>query len=168
LSDSLIWQARRTIHTVQYLTVATIDEHNRPWNAPVYTAFDDHYRFFWISDGEGQHSRNIRNNPDVFLTLFDSTIPPGTGAGQGVYIRATAYELSDPSTVERALGLVTDRAGGARRDPGDYLRDDYPGRVYQATPEKIWVNDSTERFGARVDVRVDINLTTLRTEYDRP
>src|SRR6266446_3642631 len=54
----------------EYAT-ATVDEDGNPWNAPVYVAYDDHFNFYWGSYKESQHSKNIRNNPKVFLTMYN-------------------------------------------------------------------------------------------------
>lgn len=159
--------ARRTIREIQYITIATVCGRvdGRPWNSPVYSAFDSDCNFFWISDRESQHSKNIQNNPHVFLAIYDSTIPEGTGAGQGVYIQAQAEELSDPHRVSRAHQLVASRVGKKLRPPGDFLGD-APRRIYRATLEKMWVNDVVEREGFRIDVRVEIDLALLRAEHN--
>ena len=159
--------ARRTIQKIQYITIATVcagvDGH--PWNSPVYSAFDSDYNFFWVSDRKSQHSKNIENNSCVFLAIYDSTIPEGTGAGHGVYIRAQAEEMSDPDRVSRAHQLVASRVGKTLRPPRDFLGD-APRRIYRAAPEKMWVNDVVEREGFLIDIRVEIDLALLRVEHN--
>lgn len=159
--------ARRTIQEIQYITIATIctGTGSRPWNSPVYSAFDSDYSFFWASDRRSRHSKNIRDNPSVFLAIYDSTIPEGTGAGRGVYIQAQARELSDPDEITRAHQLMARRTGKTCR-PANRFLGDMPRRIYQATPEKVWVNDVVERDGFRIDVRVEIDLALLRAEHD--
>jgi hypothetical protein len=93
--------------------------------------FDHAYRFFWVSDRFSRHSENIRNNPNAFLAVYDSTIPEGTGAGQGVYIQARVIELTDPEHIERAHRVMAARSGRTPRPAQDYLGD-MPGRIYQA------------------------------------
>jgi uncharacterized protein YhbP (UPF0306 family) len=155
--------ARRTIHHVSYITIATICTgiEPMPWNTPVYAAFDSTYDFFWISDQHSQHSRNIRRNPHAFLAIYDSTIPEGTGAGKGVYIQAHAEELSDPHQIARAHRLVAQRSGTAPR-PADYYLGEMPGRIYRAAPQRLWVNDVADRGGLHVDTRVEVDLATLQ------
>jgi Pyridoxamine 5'-phosphate oxidase len=67
-----------------YITIATADSNGQPWNTPLYAAYDEHYNFYWASWTESVHSRNIRQNPAVFLVVYDSTVPEGTG--EGIYI----------------------------------------------------------------------------------
>lgn len=159
--------ARRTIQKIQYITIATVcvEAGGRPWNSPVYSAFDSDYNFFWMSDRKSQHSKNIQNSPYVFLVIYDSTIPEGTGAGQGVYIQAQAEELSDLSRISRAHQIVATRVEKTLRPSADFLGD-APRRIYQATPEKAWINDIVEKKGFRIDVRVEIDLALLRAKHN--
>src|SRR5437879_8726165 len=78
---------------VPYITLATVGPGGWPWNTPVYAAFDEASHFFWVSAREAQHSQNIRANQRVAIVVYDSTVPPNTG--KGVYIQATASELTD-------------------------------------------------------------------------
>jgi uncharacterized protein YhbP (UPF0306 family) len=155
--------ALRTIHEIQYVTMATVCPGGEaiPWNTPVYTAFDSAYNFFWVSDRESQHSTNIRANPHVFLAMYDSTIPEGTGARKGVYIQAKARELVDREEIIRAHKLVAGRSGKAPRS-ADCYSGDMPGRLYVAMPERLWVNDTLKRNGIRVDGRVEVDLAAIR------
>jgi uncharacterized protein YhbP (UPF0306 family) len=152
---------------IEYITIATVcsGDGGCPWNSPVYTAFDSDCNFFWVSDRQSQHSKNIHGNPNIFLAIYNSTIPEGTGAGRGVYIQAQAGELSDPGQIDLAHRLLASRAGKAPRTSGNFLGD-MPRRIYRATPEKMWVNDVVERNGSRIDVRVEIDLALLRVEHN--
>lgn len=160
--------ARRTIQEIQYITIATVHAHSdsspasRPWNSPVYSAFDSECNFYWASDRHSRHSKNIRENPNVFLAIYNSMIPEGTGAGKGVYIQAQARELSDPGEIAHAHQLLADRVGKTSRTP-DHFLDDMPRRIYQAVPERAWVNDNGERKGHFIDIRIEIDLALLRS-----
>jgi len=159
--------AQRTIQEIQYITIATIHTRidnwsmSRPWNSPVYSAFDSDYNFYWVSDRRSQHSKNIRKNPHIFLAIYNSTIPEGTGAGRGVYIQAQARELSDPDEIAHAHQLLAGRVGKASRTP-DHFLGDAPRRIYQAAPERVWVNDNKRRNGHLIDIRIEIDPALLR------
>src|SRR5580658_3760789 len=88
----LVDEAKKEINDRMYLTVATVDENSSPWNAPVYSAFDQKYNFYWMSAITSQHSINIRLNSKAFAVIYDSTVPEGTGFG--VYMRGNSRELS--------------------------------------------------------------------------
>lgn len=146
--------AATIIRRIKYITIATAAPDGQPWNTPVYSAFDSDYNFFWASDREGQHSRNIRENPRIFLAIYDSTVPEGTG--RGVYIQATAQELTEPDAIRHALECLDGRVGKPAHTVDAFLND-MPRRVYQATPQRAWINGDGERNGHFIDIRTDIS-----------
>lgn len=148
-------RAKRIIEEILYITIATSSKDGMPWNSPVYSAFDENYNFFWVSDQNSQHSKNIKENNNVFLVIYDSTILEGQG--EGVYIQARAYELTDTSEITHALKCLDGRVGKKSHSPEQFL-EDMPRRVYKAVPEKFWVNDDGELNGNYIDVRTEVDL----------
>ncbi len=147
-------RARVILSRIEYATLATVDEKGHPWNAPVYTAYDAEYNFYWGSYKDSQHSRNILLNNKAFLTVYDSTATPGTG--EGVYIKASCSEITNPEEFKRVHALIQ-----KRRDPIPYWKlekiqtPDSPIRLYQAVPEMIWMNGDSTINNIYVDIRVD-------------
>ena len=160
---------QRTIREIQYITIATIRTRNdsqpmsQPWNSPVCSTFDHDYNFYWVSDRHSQHSKNIRENPHIFLAIYNSTIPEGAGAGRGVYIQAQARELSDCEEIAHAHQLLARRVEKTPCAPENFL-DDMPRRIYQAVPERAWVNGNGDRNGRFIDIRIEIDLALLRSQ----
>ena len=146
-------RAKEIIKKIQYITIAT-SSNNQPWNSPVYSVHDEHYNFYWASWKENVHSKNIRNNPRVFLVIYDSTVPEGTG--EGLYVKATAKELEKVEELEKALSLLYERKT-YKRDWSEFTGD-YPRRVYKATPEQAWMNSDDKINGHFIDKRVEIKL----------
>jgi general stress protein 26 len=155
MNADLIKRAKEIIEKILYITIATSNTSGEPWNSPVYSAFDQQYTFYWISWKENQHSKNIAENKNVFLVIYDSTVPEGTG--EGVYIQAKAYEVSDEKEIEKALKLIYGRINKTPRKVQEF-REDYPRRIYKAVPEKIWMNDTSKINGNYIDTRVEISL----------
>ncbi len=155
MEDPLINKAREIISKILYITIATSTKDGRPWNSPVYSAFDDNYNFYWASDQNSQHSKNIKENNLVFIVIYDSTVPEGTG--EGVYIQAKAYELTDEKEIEYALKYLYGRKNEKPRKFSEFLRK-FPRRIYKAVPEKIWVNTEGDIDGNYVDKREEIKL----------
>ena len=60
--EQLTIQARSSIADILYITIASVDKDGNPWNTPVYSAYDDNYVFYWISDKKNIHSKNIIEN----------------------------------------------------------------------------------------------------------
>lgn len=152
--DDLKKKAKEIIAKIIYITIAT-SSNDQPWNSPVYSAYDEFYNFYWVSDQNGQHSKNIKENPNIFIVIYDSTVPEGTG--EGVYIKAKAFEITDPAEVKKAAGLLANRKNKKPRHESEYLGD-YPRRVYKATPEKIWMNGDGQIDGNYIDIRLSVDL----------
>jgi nitroimidazol reductase NimA-like FMN-containing flavoprotein (pyridoxamine 5'-phosphate oxidase superfamily) len=149
--------AKAILSQVVYITLATVSPDGRPWNTPVYAAFDEAYHFFWVSAREAQHSQNIRANHRVAIVVYDSMVPPGTG--KGVYIQATASELTDEREIARAL-LALQRRGWESPPPMLEMVETSlsPRRVYQAIPERMWISSVERTNGYAVDARTEIEI----------
>jgi nitroimidazol reductase NimA-like FMN-containing flavoprotein (pyridoxamine 5'-phosphate oxidase superfamily) len=73
-----------------YMVLATADAAGVPWASPVWFATEDGRTFYWVSDPNARHSRNIAARPDIAIVIFDSTVTPGNGAA--VYMEARAEQ----------------------------------------------------------------------------
>ena len=150
-----IEKAKAIIAKIMYITIATVSKDGKPWNTPVYSAYDEKFNFFWVSWKENEHSKNIHNSSDVFLVIYDSTMPEGTG--EGVYVEAKAYELNDQKEIEHALKYLYSRKSKIPRKAEEFLGD-YPRRVYKAISEKFWLNTDGDINGNYVDKRVEVDF----------
>ena len=155
MEDELNQRTKDIIRKILYITIATSNSKGEPWNSPVYSAFDKDYNFYWASWKESQHSKNIKENSQIFIVIYDSTVPEGTG--EGVYIKAKAYELSDIKEISHALSCLDGRVNKKSHSPQDFLGN-MPRRVYKAIPEKVWTNTDGDINGKYVDKRVEIDL----------
>ena len=148
-------RAKEIIEKIRYITLATVTPDGEPWNSPVFSAHDEQYNFYWASWKENQHSKNICANGKVFLVIYDSQAPEGTG--EGVYIQARAVELSDEKEIAHAAKHLWGRKNKAPRQPYELLGE-YPRRMYKAIPEKIWMNSTGNINGNFIDTREEIML----------
>lgn len=150
-------RAKEILEKIIYATVATVSSDGQPWNSPVRHVYDRELNIYWFSDKESQHSRNIRENENVLIVIYDSTVPEGDG--EGVYIQAKAHELNDPKVVSFARRI---KKGPGLDEPDDFIGDAVR-RVYKAIPQKIWTNDAEIHDGTFIkDYRVEIPLGKLR------
>ncbi len=156
MQEVLVKRAKEIIEKIIYITIATVTPEGKPWNSPVYSAYDkDNYTFYWVSPRATQHSKNIAVNPNVFLVIYNSTVPEGTG--EGVYVQAQASVVTDPREMTKAIYLLYTRKKKTLRDVSRFL-DLKPRRIYKAVPEKVWLN-STEKIGDEdCDTRIEIEL----------
>jgi len=160
--SDLISKAKKTINDILYITIATCDSNNQPWNSPVYSAFDNKYNFYWASWKENQHSKNIKLNEKVFIVIYDSTVPEGTGFG--VYMKGTAHQLnkSDLKEIIISIKLLYNRKSKKLKKPEEFLAL-LPRRIYKFVPEQIWVNSDDSIKNSTIDTRVDITTEILNS-----
>ena len=150
--------ARRTLRHVATVALATASRDGQPWNTPVYAAFDGR-AFYWSSLTDAVHSVNIAANSAVFLAIFDSTAPDHSG--RGVYVRATARELTDPQSIAIGLGALAARKRESPKPVEDHVAP-RPQRVYEAVAESMWTNVLHEERGYFFDERIQIDIADLR------
>lgn len=154
------------LNRIRYATVATVSMKGLPWNSPVSFVYDEDLRLYWFSDRASQHSRNIRHTGVVFIVIYDSTLPEGSGA-KGLYMYAKATEVEDPSLVRHARYL---KDGEPRPDDmRAFLGADSIRRVYQATPMQLWMND-VERTKDGVfirDYRIELSVARICHELSK-
>lgn len=148
-------RAKEIIEQIEYVTIASVDGDGMPWNAPVFTAYDEEHNFYWGTHKDSQKATNIRNNPNVFLVIYDSTVPSGTG--EGVYMKADAKELSDSSEVRRVFEVLKTRHATSFWD-FKALSGEGPIRLYKATVKQAWMNDGDRKNGHYIDARTEVNL----------
>ncbi len=149
-------RAKEILDTIIYATLATVSENGEPWNSPVRFTKDAELNIYWASDKESQHSKNVRANGQVFIVIYDSTVPEGKG--EGVYLRAKAVEISDPDAVLNYMKL---KKGDGDYDPNDFLGEAVR-RIYKAVPEQAWMNDDEIKDSKFIkDIRVEIQKNKL-------
>ena len=150
-----VTKAKDIISKIIYITIASVSKNGQPWNSPVYSAYDREYNFYWSSSRDSQHSKNIYDNPNIFLVIYDSTIAEGQGIG--VYVKAKAFELTYESELQKALELLYGRKNKPPKPAADFLYDS-PRRVFKAEPEQFWINTDDKVDGHHIDKRVEIKL----------
>jgi nitroimidazol reductase NimA-like FMN-containing flavoprotein (pyridoxamine 5'-phosphate oxidase superfamily) len=136
--------AREILSSNLYLTLATADEDGRPWPSPVYYASEDYAAFYWVSDPEARHSRNLAVRPHASAVVFDSGVEIGTG--QAVYMALVAEQVRG-AEIERGIAIfsrVSVSHGGHEWSVGDVTA---PARLrlYRATATDWWELDATDR-----------------------
>lgn len=159
MSDYHDKRAIEILRKIRYATIATANKDGKPWNSPVAHEYDNQLNVYWFSDKQNQHSQNIRENEDVFIVIYDSTVP--WGEGEGVYIEARAVELTDPEEIlnVRKIEKGENYEGASSDFLGDAIR-----RVYKAMPQRVWMNDDISENGVFIsDCRVEISLEKIRS-----
>jgi dihydrofolate reductase/uncharacterized protein YhbP (UPF0306 family) len=140
---------RAIVDAARYMTLGTADESGRPWVSPVWYAHQDHREFFWVSDPNARHSRNVAARPEVSLVVFDTTAAIGTG--RGVYVTAVAEQLSGDE-LERGIAVFSRRSltQGAAAWTSDDVLPPARLRLYRATASEAYLGEH--------DVRTQVEL----------
>jgi hypothetical protein len=137
--------AREILSSNLYLTLATADEDGSPWASPVYYASDDYADFYWVSDPEARHSRNLAVRPQASAVVFDSGVAIGTG--QAVYMALVAEQVRGSGEMERGIAIfsrVSVSHGGSEWSAAD-VSEPARLRLYRATATDWWELEATDR-----------------------
>ena len=139
--------ARSIVDANRFMALGTADASGMPWVSPLWYAPLSYREYVWVSRPGAQHSRNLRERPEVAITIYDSHRP---GSWSAFYMAAVAHELED---VEEALEAFNGRsqAQGLRAwsraevvPPGEF-------RLYRATASEQFVLDDHD---ARLPVQL--------------
>ena len=144
-------KAREIVDTIEYATLATVCPDGRPWNSPVACAVDQDCNIYWASWVDNQHSQNIRDNGQVFVVIYDSRAPEGTG--EGVYLECVAEQLEAFDDIVAGLRVLDQRFAKTHHAPEQFMGS-FPRRVFRASALRAWLNDEGDIDGNYVDVRV--------------
>lgn len=136
----------------RYATISTVDDKGQPWAAPVWYVYDESKMIYWWSPIASQHSVNISNNSNVYITVFDSTAKEGDGLG--LYIRAESSLLPDDE-LEMVTELYNKSTNIFKLDISN-TSGDAPTRLYKAVPREIWINRGKDDSGFYEDYRENI------------
>ena len=137
-ANELTAQARAILDANRYMTLATADESGVPWASPVWFASADYRAFFWVSAPGARHSRNLAARPQVGIVIFDSQVPGG--AGQAVYLSATAEEVAG-ADVDEGMEIFSREieAQGLPIWTSDQVRAPARHRLYRAVASEHFV-----------------------------
>jgi general stress protein 26 len=153
ISMELEERARQIIEEMRYITLATASKKGVPWITPVFAMHEKDFVFYWTSYPKSIHSVNIKENPEIAISIYNSKAEPGTGLG--VYIKAKAHVVEDESEIDRLFKIF--KKSIFVNEVGDVMGES-PLRFYKAVPERFWVNCIDKLNGKYIDVRKEVRL----------
>ena len=148
-------RAKQIIDKLSYITVASVTADGLPWNSPVFAVHDNDFNFYFGTHKESQKAKNIRSNLNVFLVIYDSTVP--AGSGEGVYIQAKATAITNQKDIALAHKLLWD----GHEVPYwklEEFKEPSPLMLFKVVPEKAWMNDEGRADGHYIDTRKEVTL----------
>ena len=152
---ALALMAARVIDASRYFVLATADGHGVPWVSPVWYAHAGYREFFWASDPQARHSRNIEVRPGVSIVIFDSSAEPG--AAPAVYLSGTAAMVTGPG-LESGIEVYSRRSQEQGLPAWALSSVQAPARhrLYRAVAAEL----SVLRPGG-VDIRIPVALESV-------
>ena len=155
-------RAKELLQATEYINIASASSDGQPWNTPATGVHDKELNFYWSSWKNAQHSRFIRENSRVFITLYDSTRKRGDNHQRCLYVQAEASEVEDVEVIKLATGLLYGPPPGGNL-PSDFLGE-AQRRIYRAVPLKLWLNDKSESevTSETLKMRVAVSISALK------
>ena len=151
-------KAKRIVLENQYMAVATSDGNN-PWSSPLYYSVDEFFNFYFVTSYKSRHSKNLRVNPRIALSIYNSTLPPDKV--DGVKIEGTANKVSILEFPKAALFYFRKRFGDPKKRKKSILElSKYSGiglhRLYKIIPTHVYTLASSHQ---NADKRVEVFLS---------
>lgn len=155
-ASELAAMARRVIDGNRYMTVGTVDDAGHPCVSPVYFTPVDYRVFYWVSNPETQHSRNLARQAEVRIVIFDSRAQ--IGEAEAVYLTGTAEQVPDSELAERCAVAFAPRFPGLYAFRPDELRAPASLRLYRAvaTEHEVLLRGRDPRNAQGTDQRVPV------------
>lgn len=150
----LVARAKKVLADNIYITISTINSDSTPWTTPLFFALGENFTFYWMSKVGSQHGENIKRNPQVSGTVFDSRVPVMQGIG--VYVLGSAKELNDEATIQIAATSLFNRLKQPVPPPSAFLGAGVY-RIYCFTPRNVWVTPEKVN-GQEGEARTEVAL----------
>ncbi len=74
-------KAKKIFADCAYMNVGTSTKDGKPWVAPVLFVYDKDYNIYFLSTVDARHSKNLLENADVSISIFDSSQKIGISYG---------------------------------------------------------------------------------------
>ncbi|MEI2775366.1 MAG: pyridoxamine 5'-phosphate oxidase family protein [Tetrasphaera sp.] len=160
-------QARQILTSNRYLVVATATPGAAPWVTSVYFAHQGLDTLWWVSRPSTRHSRLIAANPQVAITIFDSSVP--VGHASAVYAEAWAQECSSELAADE-VHLYSKRSIDDQVRAWTALDVTGPSelRLYRAQVTALWILATGDGPDRRIRVDTGSSQRTLDAQHTEP
>jgi nitroimidazol reductase NimA-like FMN-containing flavoprotein (pyridoxamine 5'-phosphate oxidase superfamily) len=151
--------ARRVIDANHYMTLGTTDPDGRPRLSPVYYTAARYSDFYWLSSPAAHHSRNLAERPEAEIVIFGSGAQ--VGAGEAVYISATARAVPDDELEDACPEAFRTTAGARRFTPAELRQGDLQLYVARSRSCEVHVPGRHPVHGRGTDTRQPADPASL-------
>ncbi len=122
----------------------------RPQAVPLFFASDDAFNFYWISDPDSRHSKNLADWNDVSATIYAQTWD--YTAIQGVQIEGDAFSVTNEDERARALALYASKFTFVNERFSALIAQSV---IYVLRPRWLRWIDNTRKFGYKQEFRIE-------------
>jgi uncharacterized protein YhbP (UPF0306 family) len=154
-------RVRSLLRRQSTLVLATADEDGTPRSTPLFFLADDELRLFWFSSRASRHSHNCKRDPRASIAVFR----PARRWQQiaGVQIQGRVLAATDRATRQR---ITSEYCARFALDEGfaGVIRS---SALYCFTPEWIRYIDNSEKFGEKVELRLNSAVSPSRSSNSR-
>ncbi len=95
-------KAKKIIDNCTYMVVGTSTKGGKPWVAPVLFVYDSDFNIYFLSAIDAVHSKNLLENADVSISIFDSRQKIGFPDGVQAEGKVSLVEKGD---IKKAITL---------------------------------------------------------------
>jgi uncharacterized protein YhbP (UPF0306 family) len=130
----------------ELLSLATVSEKEKAFNATAFYVFDDEFNFYILTEPDTDHCENLRENSSISLSIYDSN-QGWSDDKRGLQVFGEAEHISDEDLISEALQLYLERFPDLKQwvsQPREMENID--SEFYIIKPERIKVFDEP-RFG---------------------
>lgn len=137
-------RARKIIAENRYMVLATTDLDCKPWSNPVFYAYDNKYAFYFLSNLDSRHARNIIVNPQVGIAIFDSSQKLGLWSEVQMEAKAFPISVRETDKIEEIYNkrfFQMPRVSAEELFEPDAKRvEKIDSRFFKVTPIKSYIN----------------------------
>ncbi len=162
LSDPSVRRSvRRILEDSTLCSIATVTPAGLSHINTAYVAYSPEFAFYFLSDPNSRHCRNLARNRSMGMTIFDSAQTWG-GSDRGVQLFGTAAEARGAAAVEAERTYTARFPPYARWMKGRTAKERARAadlralRFYRFRPTRVKILDETE-FGGGVFVTATIS-----------
>lgn len=137
MTEELVQQYLPKFNTMQLATSVN----NQPWVCTVHYYTDEDLNFYWISDKNRRHSKEIQDNPQVtsYILVHEDTPDEKYVIGMSIIGRAEVINNPDSQIVD---GYLKKFAGNKAKFVENALSAEKPDKFCRLKPTKIVLFDT--------------------------
>ncbi len=142
------------LDTTQYMSLGTHGA-DGAWVCPVYFAYDKNFHFYFISQPESKHMKNLEANPRIAIAIYSTTQePPGDVRGIQLEADAKPVTLAEAAHAHATYFTATHARRPVKPDytPPEYVKPDAAWRLVKAVPRRMFYFDTRFFHDNRMEV----------------